>query len=69
MLIPLTPATGDWRLTCMSCDEQIIIEGVKNKEHAQRQAIFEGWSRAAINDHKCPKCTTTAIERLIKQTY
>lgn len=69
MLIPLNPSKGDWRLACMSCDEQRIIEGARSKEGAQREAIFLGWTRAASNDHECPECSQTSIERLVKQTY
>ena len=56
MLLPLTPATGDWRLTCMTCDEQIVIESATSKEDAQRWAIFHGWSRASSDNHQCPAC-------------
>ena len=69
MLHPLNPAKGDYRLTCMSCDEQIIIEGARSKEDAQREAVFRGWTRAASNDHNCPSCTKDEIKRAIAATY
>ena len=68
MITLLDPAKGDYRITCISCETQEVIETQPNAGMAELVAIRDGWTRVAENQHECPTCSDASIERLIRGT-